>query len=390
MKSPAIDPYRIFFPLGIFIGFAGVSVWPLLYFGLIQGYWGLSHAFLQSDGFLLCFIAGFLLTAIPRFTGTENPSLISQLVIAIAVIAGAIFLEFQSYAIAQTLFFIAYVMLVVLVLARYARRENNPPSTFPLIGFALITGLLGALVNMIAAWGWIDSGWVLAGKRSLTEGMTLMLVLGVGGFLGARLLGFDQFSFTQIGGAQTGVSKKLRSPGVLYILAGAIIFFSIAAEYGFGWEWMTFVRAAAATIVIAVTLMPWKLPVVRTTLAWCVWTANLLLLIGLWLVAFLPVYRIDMLHVMFIGGFTLLIFGVGMRVSLSHGGHGLSSEKKNWPLRIGLTCGAIAMLARAGAPFAPASYPMHLMLAGILWMVALAIWGWRLLRLIIFTKRANG
>lgn len=389
-RSHSIDAFRIFFPIGIFLGLAGVGIWPLLYLGILTGYWGLSHAFLQSDGFLFCFIAGFLLTAIPRFTGTENPSLASHIILAVCVLAGAILLEAQQYAIAQTLFAVAYVMLVALVAKRYFKRQHTPPNTFPMIGLALITGLLGALLNAAAMWGWIDAGWALAGKRSLTEGMTLMLVLGVGGFLGPRLLGFDHLSLVEISGLAKKPVGGIRSPGMLYAISGVIILFSIAAEYGFGWEWMTFVRAAMATFLLIITMLPWKFPIVRTTLAWCVWTANLLLIAALWLVAFFPVYRVDMLHVMFIGGFTLLILGVGMRVTLSHGGHGLTSEKKNWPLRIGLICGTIAMLARAGAPFAPKAYGEHLMFAALLWIVALGIWGWRLIRLIVTSPAAHG
>ncbi len=76
------DAYRIFFPLGIVLGVFGVSIWPLYYFGVTEGYSGRSHAFVQTDGFLYAFIAGFLLTAIPRFTGTEAPSRTTQYVLA--------------------------------------------------------------------------------------------------------------------------------------------------------------------------------------------------------------------------------------------------------------------------------------------------------------------
>ena len=57
------DAYRIFFPLGIVLGAAGVSIWPLYYYGFTEGYSGRAHALVQSEGFLYAFIAGFLLTA---------------------------------------------------------------------------------------------------------------------------------------------------------------------------------------------------------------------------------------------------------------------------------------------------------------------------------------
>ena len=105
------------------------------------------------------------------------------------------------------------------------------------------------------------------------------------------------------------------------------------------------------------------------------WTAHWLILISVWLVAIAPRYRIDFLHVLFIGGFTLLILAVGTRVSLSHGGHSLSLERGSWPLRIGLLSGLVAMLARVGAPFAPSSYFAHLAYAGLLWIGGMLVWG---------------
>ena len=356
--------------------------------GILTGYWGLSHAFIQSDGFLFCFIAGFLLTAVPKFTGTESPSFGVQLWLASLIVIGAVSFELQSYVVGQVSFAVAYVMLVTLIIRRYMRRHGALPVTFSLVGFALMTGMVGAILNALSMYGVVNAGWAMAGKRSLTEGMTLMLVLGVGGFLGPRLLGFDRLPVVQISGVGALRGRLLpQSPRYLYIISGFILLLTIIAEYVLGVTWMPFVRAFVATVVIAATVEPWRFPVVRSTLSWCVWTANLLIVIGLWLAAFLPVYRVDMMHVMFIGGFTLLILAVGMRVTLSHGGHGLTTEQKNWPLRVGLVTGCIAMLARVGAPFSPKSYYEHLAMAGVLLMIGLGFWGWRLVRLILRKKQ---
>src|ERR1041385_4903412 len=103
------DPYRLFFPLGILLGLAGVAIWPLNYFGVITGYWGMSHAFTQADGFLFCFIAGFLLTALPRFTNTDVPGIGIQAILAVVLLAGSIAMELQEYSVAQTLFAASYM-----------------------------------------------------------------------------------------------------------------------------------------------------------------------------------------------------------------------------------------------------------------------------------------
>src|SRR5215475_9544937 len=114
MHGTPNDPYRIFFPLGILLGVMGVSIWPLYYFGITEGYSGRSHAFVQTDGFLYAFIAGFLLTALPRFTGTQPPSLRTQYVLAAMLAACAIAFEFHYYAIGNTAFVGAHAMLIAL------------------------------------------------------------------------------------------------------------------------------------------------------------------------------------------------------------------------------------------------------------------------------------
>src|SRR5215510_14711024 len=96
------DPYRLFFPLGIILGLLGVSIWPLYYYGVTPGYSGRAHAFVQTDGFLYAFIIGFLLTAIPRFTGTEPPALRVQCTLAALVAASALGFEFQFFVAGQT------------------------------------------------------------------------------------------------------------------------------------------------------------------------------------------------------------------------------------------------------------------------------------------------
>jgi uncharacterized protein involved in response to NO len=103
--------------------------------------------------------------------------------------------------------------------------------------------------------------------------------------------------------------------------------------------------------------------------------AHWLLVAGLWIAAVAPKYRIDFLHVMFMGGFTLMILAVGTRVVLSHGNYPLAEERKSWPLRIGLITGLIAMLARLAAPFVPNSYFSHLAWAALFWMCGIIFWG---------------
>jgi uncharacterized protein involved in response to NO len=386
-------PYRIFFPLGISLGLAGVSIWPLYYFGVTAEYSGRAHALVQTNGFLYAFMAGFLLTAVPRFTGTDTPSRSVQYVLAAALIVSASASELRAFAVGTAAFVAAHFMLLSLLVHRFLRRQQNPPSTFILIGLGLLAGSLGAVLSCAVAWELIPAFWDLLSKRLFTEGMVLLLVLGVGGFLGPRLLGFAELPQFAAPGARTEQpplpARPIGGVELLWATAGSAILFSLVAEYGFGLAWMAVLRAAVVTAVILATLHLWRLPVVRTTLSWCVWTAHWLIVTSVWLVALAPRYRVDFLHVLFVGGFSLLILAVATRVTLSHGGHDLGQERRSWPLRIGLMMGLTAMLARIGAPFAPVSYFEHLAFAAVFWMGGMICWGFYIIKMIRRRERAS-
>ena len=379
------DPYRIFFPLGVVLGTAGVSIWLLYWLGLTGGYSGRAHAFVQIEGFLYSFIAGFLLTAIPRFTGTTAPSRPTQYLLAAAVLATGVAFELRAFAVGHALFLVVHATVIALAVRRVRRRRSAPPDSFALVGMGMLAGLAAAVIDASVAWGVMPVEWDLPGRRLLTEGMVLLLVLGVGGFLGPRLLGFAPLPEPprlSVGTAPQRPPLFAGRRAGIYAAAGLAIALSVVLEYGCGLAAMAVLRAAAATALILASLKPWQPPAVRTTLAWCVWSAHWLVMAGLWLAALAPTYRVDLLHVVFMGGFTLLILAVGMRVALSHGGHPLSAERRSWPLRIGIATGLFALVARVGAAFAPESYFAHLGIAALAWMAGMLFWGAAIVRLI--------
>ena len=369
------EPYRVFFPLGMLCGLAGVAIWPLYSFGLTATYSGRSHGLVQVFGFLYAFIAGFLLTAVPRFTGTEPPSLATQLSLAGMLLVAAVSSELRAFAAATVAFVAAHAMLFTLVLRRFARRKQNPPPTFVYIGLGLVAGAAGALLMSGVTLELIPASWDLLGKRLLTEGMVMLLVLGVGGFLGPRLLGFAPPPSHELP-LESSVSSVVASS-----IAGAVILIALIAGYGFDLSRMGYVRALVVSIVMFRSLQLRRRPVLRTTVSWAIWIAHWTIAIGVWVVAAAPRYRADFLHILFIGGFSLLILAIATRVTLSHGGHDLVQERRSWPLRIGITCMLVAMLARLGAPFTGTSYFSHLEWASLLWIAGILVWGGGIVRL---------
>ncbi|HVQ32175.1 MAG TPA: NnrS family protein [Vicinamibacteria bacterium] len=371
------DAYRLFFPLGIVLGVAGASIWPAYQLGLTSTYSGRSHAFVQAEGFLYAFVAGFLLTAIPRFTGTPAPGRSAQLAFAALLVLASACFEIRSFVIGHLAFAAAHLTLIVLAAGRFLRRQQQPPDTFALVGTGIACGAVAAFINAAVALEAIDPRWDLLGRRLLTEGMVLLLVLGVGGFLGPRLLGFAQMPLGKI--ADQGPRRRMG----LYVAIGVALALTVVFEYGSDLPELAYLRAAIGSAVLLVTVTPWRAPAARTTLSWCVWTASWLVILALWLAAIVPSHRVDFLHVLFMGGFTLLILAVGTRVTLSHGGHGLAAEQRSWPLRIGMATGLVAVVTRVGAGFAQESFFEYLAWAAAFWIAGVAIWGLQLVRLIL-------
>jgi len=315
------------------------------------------------------------LTAIPRFTGTEAPSRKVQYFLAALIVSAVAGFEMGIFTMGHAAFLAAHLLLITLVARRFLHRRQNPPATFPLVGIGLMTGAIAAALNTAVAFGAVAPSWDPLAKRLLTEGMFLMLVLGIGGFLGPRLMGFASLPSPGMAGPKPGRAT------VAYAVAGILLLLSLVAEYGLEFAPAAYVTGAIATVIICVTVRPWQFPAVRTTLAWCVWTANLLTLVGVWAAAHAAAYRADFLHILFIA-FTLLIVAVGTRVVLSHGGYPLSEERRSWPIRMGLATVLVAMLARLGAPFTQTTYFDHLAWAGMLWIAGMLVWGLYLLSLL--------
>ena len=358
------------------LGIAGASIWPAYHLGLTATYSGRAHAFVQAEGFLYAFVAGFLLTAIPRFTGTAAPGRAAQLALAALLVLASASFELRSFVLGHLAFAAAHLMLIGLAARRFLQRKQQPPDTFALVGTGIACGAVAAFVNTGVALEAIDPRWDLLGRRLLTEGMVLLLVLGVGGFLGPRLLGFAQMPLVQVG------AQGPRRRSGLYLAAGMALALTLVLEYGADIPWLAYLRAGIATAVLLVTITPWRPPAVRTTLSWCVWTGCWLVIAALWLSAIDPATAWS--------SCTSSSWGLHAPdprrrhpVTLSHGGHGLEAEQRSWPLRIGMATGLVALVLRVGAGFAQDSFFEQLAWAAAFWIAGVAFWGMHVVRLIL-------
>src|SRR5262245_56242734 len=245
MSTQHIQPYRVLFPIGLTLGLFGAGVWPLHVLGAIP-YPGVQHRLLMIQGFEQSFVLGFLLTAMPGFTKGEPCRPIELWLAALLAVSMGI-AAVLGQTLAANLQFATSLVLMMVVLARRLGPSPSPrPPELVFVGFGLLLGLCGALIQIVR--GGID----VFGGRLISLGMVLSLVLGLGGLLVPTF---------------TGMRDPLAIPGVasvheprrrlaFYVTMIGLLALAFVAE-AIDQAWLgALLRAIPATAMI---LLVWKL-----------------------------------------------------------------------------------------------------------------------------------
>jgi len=370
------EPFRIFFPLGTLLGLVGITHWLVYALGWAGAYSGFFHAGIQVGGYMLGFILGFLLTALPRFAGTAPASSAELTVFLALFLTHPVLLALGQWIAAEAAFIGLLLLLVVFAGRRFATRRATvgPPPEFIWIGLGVLHGLLGAGLLMLGQAGVLPV-WALAvGRPMAQQGFLLSIVLGVGGFMAPRLMGRDFLHISPAGVSAREARRVRRRRLTLHALAGGLLFGSfllegagaIPAAYG--------LRAAVVTGELAWTTQFYRPPAVPDRYVQLVCISLWVIVCGLWGAALLVRHRVAMLHLMFLGGFSLMAFAVGTMVVLSHAGAGERLRRPLWVLNVvGLgIAGAVA--ARLAAELLPAWFFPFLGLAAACWSLAGLSW----------------
>ncbi|MBI4397944.1 MAG: NnrS family protein [Candidatus Omnitrophica bacterium] len=381
-ESICRNPYRLFFPLGILIGLFGVGHWLFYGLGWIQNYSGLMHASIQMQGYLSCFVIGFLLTAMPRLSGAPVATKSEIILFLILTIDIVLFLTVSWWPLAD-LFFIFWLLSIVRFAAKrvFARRNSNmkPPLEFIWVPLGILQGIIGSALLALGHLHLLPAWALTTGKPMMLQGFLLSIVLGIGGFLGPRLMGVQQLIQPEnirkeeacAPGAIRGSRKKKI---VVHVTAGILLFFSFWLE-GLGANQMAYgLRAMIVSAIFIFTRVLPFLPRVRHAFTWLLWISFWMILFGSWLEFLFPAYRVMALHFIFLGGFSLMTFSVGTVVVLSHSGE---VKRLYQPLPILWWVGACVLgtlLIRALSDFFPNQYFFMLSLAATLWILGALSW----------------
>jgi uncharacterized protein involved in response to NO len=360
------EPFRIFFPAGIFIGITGVALWLAYYAGWISVYPGIAHARLMIEGFMGSFIIGFLGTAGPRITSTSPFSRgeVVTLLTLDLLVAGSHFGE--SHRPGDALFVVCMAFFLFSIGKRFIRRKDSPPPNFALVALGLLNGLAGAILVTLFE-DKIYSAAYRIGAAFLEQGFVLFPILGVAPFFLRRLPGAplpDNLPET------SRLPRGWIARAAFALVVGLIIDATYIAEV-FGAAtvggWLRF----GAILIYLPATMPWR---GRSFLADCLRLGITAIAIGIGVEILGPQHRIGALHILFMSGFSFVALTVAIRVVFGHSGRMDLTQK---PLPFFIVTGLLiflATLSRYVADLAPKARTMHLVAAAICWLIATLIW----------------
>ncbi|MEZ4271428.1 MAG: NnrS family protein [Myxococcota bacterium] len=385
LKTIRHEPYRIFFPIGIILSWAGVGHWFLLGIEITESYRPIFHAMTQIQGFLTAFAFGFLFTMIPRRTRSAEPGCL-LLGIGLAGPIGCTFFAWHSnWVIAQCFWLLSATSVLVFVLRRLVGKASGrrPPNAFIWLPIAIVTGIVGSI---LAGVGGIlgEHYWSVhqLGRDMILQGMFTGLVVGVGALaLPMMTRGEPPSDATQ--------STRDRLIKAAHGLAAVTLVGTFWIENVASLRVGLLTRALLIALVLIPTAKLWRPPSKPGLNKWLLWISAWCLPLGYFLAGlFVNIYKAG-LHVSFIGGFALLALSVGSQVVLGHGGFEGLQKGRPWPVI--LFGGALlsALIPRTMMELQPDALLLWISIAAGCFLLGTLTWFTFLVPKIIFPSHPN-
>lgn len=373
------EPFRLMFPLGSIIGIFGVLMWPLYIWNITTIYPGPIHPRIMIEGFLTCFIIGFLGTALPRLHDVPRMTIAETIGFAFALISTTLLHNSGMSYWGDWLFFFTLVMLVGGLLVRSIFRQDTPPPAFVLVAMGILSALIGSFTQAITyiSPSALSEFAAPMSRLMLYQGYILLPIMGVGAFLLPRFFGLpNRQSFPESLKLPPGWIKR----ALFAFTCGAVVMISFTCEVA-GLLRLAYGLRAAAVIIYFLR----EIPIHRAefgggSLVLGLRIALLAIPIGYILMAIWPERAVTLLHVVFITGFSLITFTVATRVVFGHSGQSHLFRASIWSVLVMTSLVTLAMLTRVTADWLPTIQMNHYAYAAITWILGIVIWSCFILR----------
>lgn len=360
----AAEPYRVFFASGAVWSIIGVSLWPLFYAQKIGFYPLFVHARLMIEAFGGAFVVGFLGTAGPRMATAPKLTPLELIWLFALHQASAISHLTLHLAWGDGLFVALLASLLMCLVIRVLKfRKEAPPPQMLLALTGLGCGLAGTLMQLMPATV-LDPQRLRLANLLLYQGLLLPPVLGIGSFVFPRMLGGD------FGDPRTAAQGRVKL--VRAILASLLLVGSFLLEAS-GQVIAGYALRALVTLVYLLVEVRWQTQQ-GGSLTKGLFLALISAFLGLALAGFFYPQHISVEHLLYAGGFGMLILVVGSRVLFGHSGDLAGFFVKCWQARLLVALGLLAAVTRAVPAWAPATTISHHIYAAWVWGAVWLLW----------------
>lgn len=373
IKRVLSDGYRIFFlAAGVYAVFA-IVVWELWLVGQLQGdlpfatpapLW---HAHEMIFGYSSAALAGFLLTAVPNWTGTKAAPIRFVAPMAALWLAGRVAVWFSGDLPAGLVAAIdlAFLPLLASKIAEQLIRRPKPQNVV-FLGFLTLIWVANLMVHL--DWMGVTSGQLDTGLR--VGLLTLCALIAV---LGGRVTpAFTRNAMKRDGVVETNWPKThawIERPAILSAVAVpvALLFGAPGAALG--------VLALIAGSLQFLRLAYWKpMWTLAQPILWALHLGIAMLGAGLLLLGFSQFGQgseVAALHVLGIGCVGGMTVAVMSRAILGHSGRALVAPG---PVAVGYGLIALAAVLRwLGSELLVGAYLPMMLIAGLLWVLAFSL-----------------
>ena len=369
MESPILqNSFRPFFIVAGIWATLAVPFWILNYFGLLIVADNfdilLWHQHEMLYGFIAAAITGFILTAIPNWTGRlpiKNKPL--GFLVFLWIIGRIGFLTIAIIgAKVVALMDLPFLIVLVLVILREIVSGKNWRNLPVIILISLFT--LGNILVHLQLLDVIESAEL--GIRLSIFVLSILLAL-----IGGRIVP----SFTRNWLSQNQVNRFPSGAGIFdkVCLVSLVVF--VIAQIITPYHQLTSLLALLAGLLHGIRLIRWKVwltlsePLIWILHVGYMWLSVALVLIGLaGLTDFVP--YTSSYHALTIGAFSTMILGVMTRVSLGHTGRTLKATFGTTTIYVFIT---IASVLRVSESFLNDSRNLILSFSGIFWTLSFAL-----------------
>ena len=360
----ASEPYRLFFFSGAVWSIIGVALWPLYYSQQFGFYPSFVHARIMIEAFGAAFVVGFLGTAGPRMA--TAPKLTPLELFWLFALHQACGISHLTLHMAWgDMFFIALLgsLLLCLVIRVVKFRKEAPPPQLLLALTGLICGITGASFLLSNA-TLLDPQRLRLANLLLYQGLLLPPVLGIGAFVFPRMLGGD------FGDPKTAAQSRTKL--IRAVMAAVLLIVSFILESS-GQIILGYALRALVAAVYLLMEVRWKTEQSGSLTTGLFWSL-ILGWLGLALAGFFYTQHVSVEHLLYIGGFGMLMLIVGSRVLFGHSGDLDGFFVKSKWVRFLVFLGVLAAITRATPAWVPSTTISHHIYAAVTWGLLALFW----------------